>query len=67
MLTVQFARATPKRYHVSEFDAPFAPDQDGQELPNSVILDFHDGGSLQCASEHAAGQERVLNSEPDGV
>ncbi|KAI9827786.1 MAG: hypothetical protein M1832_004275 [Thelocarpon impressellum] len=62
LIRAQFSRAAPKRYHLSEFDPPFAPDQDGQELPNSVILDFRDGGSLQCACEHSAGQERVLSS-----
>ncbi|KAF4307970.1 hypothetical protein GTA08_BOTSDO04073 [Botryosphaeria dothidea] len=54
------SKGITKRYHLSEFQAPFAPDQERQEMPNSVILDFHDGRTLQCACESAAGQVRVL-------
>ncbi|KAK7516494.1 hypothetical protein IWZ03DRAFT_191003 [Phyllosticta citriasiana] len=50
-----------KRYHLGEFLAPFAPDAERQEMPNSVLLDFHDGRTLQCACESAAGQVQVLN------
>ncbi|KAL9096961.1 MAG: hypothetical protein Q9165_000925 [Trypethelium subeluteriae] len=53
-------RGVTKKYHFSEFKRPFAPDQDRQELPNSVILDFRDGSTLQCASEDYFGQARVL-------
>ncbi|KAK8172080.1 hypothetical protein BKA80DRAFT_306695 [Phyllosticta citrichinensis] len=49
-----------KRYHLGEFLAPFAPDAERQEMPNSVLLDFHDGRTLQCACESAAGQVQVL-------
>ncbi|KAI9667530.1 MAG: hypothetical protein M1821_000346 [Bathelium mastoideum] len=54
-------RGVTKTYHLSEFkQQPFAPDQDRQELPNSVILDFRDGSSLQCACEDYYGQVQVL-------
>ncbi|KAJ9637829.1 hypothetical protein H2199_007323 [Coniosporium tulheliwenetii] len=33
-------RGVTKRYHITDFQPPFVPDQDRQELPNSVILDF---------------------------
>ncbi|KAI9850259.1 MAG: hypothetical protein M1838_005942 [Thelocarpon superellum] len=56
----ELARASAKRYHLGEFNPPYAPDQDGQELPHSVILDLRDGGTLQCACEHPAGQAHVL-------
>ncbi|KAK8209505.1 hypothetical protein IWZ01DRAFT_321620 [Phyllosticta capitalensis] len=49
-----------KRYHLSDFLAPFAPDAERQEMPNSVLLDFQDGRTLQCACESAAGQVQVL-------
>ncbi|EKG16889.1 hypothetical protein MPH_05870 [Macrophomina phaseolina MS6] len=54
------SKGITKRYHLSEFQAPFAPDQERQEMPNSVIFDFHDGRTLQCACESGAGQVHVL-------
>ncbi|KAL6704283.1 hypothetical protein ACN47E_008347 [Coniothyrium glycines] len=49
-----------KRYHLSEFRTPYPPDQDRQELPNSVVLDFVDGRTLQCACETYTAQAQVL-------
>ncbi|KAL8332360.1 hypothetical protein RB593_002590 [Gaeumannomyces tritici] len=49
-----------KRYHLSEFKAPYAPEMEQQELPNSVCLDFVDGSSLQIACEDRAGQVTAL-------
>jgi len=49
-----------KRFHLSEFRAPYLPDQDQQELPNSVVLDFTDGRTLQCACETYIAQAQVL-------
>jgi hypothetical protein len=51
-----------KRFHLSEFRAPYPPDQDRQELPNSVVLDFVDGRTLQCACETYVAQANVLQS-----
>ncbi|KAI9718025.1 MAG: hypothetical protein M1812_004283 [Candelaria pacifica] len=34
----QSLRSVTKRYHLSEFQSPFMPDQDRQELPNSECL-----------------------------
>ncbi|MCJ1442991.1 MAG: hypothetical protein MMC23_003488 [Stictis urceolatum] len=58
--TERNSRITTKRYHISEFRVPYAPDQDREELPFSVILDFHDNSTLQCACEHSQGQLEVL-------
>jgi hypothetical protein len=49
-----------KRFHLTEFQAPYPPDQDQQELPNSVVLDFIDGRTLQCACESSTLQAHVL-------
>lgn len=49
-----------KRYHLSEFRNPYAPEMEQQELPNSVCLDFVDGSSLQIACEDRAGQLSTL-------
>lgn len=49
-----------KRFHLSEFRTPAIPDVEMQELPNSVVLDFIDGGQLQIACEDRAGQGHVL-------
>lgn len=52
-----------KRYHLSDFRMPYAPEIEVQELPNSVCLDFVDGSGLQIACEDRAGQLNVLHSE----
>jgi hypothetical protein len=57
------ARSTSKRYHLSEFRRPFIPDQDREELPNSILLDFNDGSTLQCACESRRGQTEILHSK----
>lgn len=54
-----------KRYHLSEFRLPYCPDVEVQELPNSVVLDFVEGTSLQLACEDRAGQVSILNDLSD--
>ncbi|KAJ4290368.1 hypothetical protein N0V90_010584 [Kalmusia sp. IMI 367209] len=54
------SKGITKRFNLTEFRAPYAPDQDRQELPNSVVLDFLDGRTLQCACETFVGQTQVL-------
>jgi hypothetical protein len=51
-----------RRIHLSKFKAPIIPDVEMQELPNSVVLDFVEGGELQIACEDRGGQGRVLSS-----
>lgn len=57
------SRNIVKRYHLSEFRAPTLPDQDRQELPNSIVLDFKNGSTLQCACESRNGQRAILQSK----
>lgn len=57
------SRSAVKRYHLSEFKTPCLPDEDRQELPNSIVLDFRNGSTLQCACESRKGQAAVLRSE----
>lgn len=57
------ARNMTKRYHLTEFRTPCLPDEDMQELPNSILLDFLDGSTLQCACESRQGQSSTLQSE----
>lgn len=52
-----------RRYHLSAFRTPAIPDVETQELPNSVVLDFLEGGGLQVACEDRGGQGRVLSSK----
>jgi hypothetical protein len=52
-----------RRFHLSEFRTPGIPDVETQELPNSVVLDFVEGGGLQIACEDRAGQVRVLGGK----
>ncbi|KAL8740709.1 MAG: hypothetical protein Q9190_006615, partial [Brigantiaea leucoxantha] len=55
------SKVLTKRYPFTDFYAPYAPDHDRQELPNSVVFDFKDGGStLQCACESTYSQAEVL-------
>ncbi|KAF1989909.1 hypothetical protein K402DRAFT_410550 [Aulographum hederae CBS 113979] len=60
LISWQHPKGVTKRYHLSEFKAPFLPDQDRQEMPNSVILDFVDGRTLQCACEDLVGRAQCL-------
>ncbi|KAI9790728.1 MAG: hypothetical protein M1816_004869 [Peltula sp. TS41687] len=67
-INVQFpdnlkSKISAKRYHISDFVCPFAPDVDMQEMPNSVVLDFRDGSRLQCACESSTGQAQILSGE----
>lgn len=57
------ARNMTKRYHLTEFRTPCLPDEDMQELPNSILLDFSDGSTLQCACESRQGQSSALQSK----
>lgn len=57
------ARNMTKRYHLGEFRTPCLPDEDMQELPNSILLDFLDGSTLQCACESRQGQASALQSK----
>ncbi|KAF9884598.1 hypothetical protein FE257_001420 [Aspergillus nanangensis] len=52
-----------KRYHMTEFRTPCLPDEDRQEMPNSIMLDFFNGSTLQCACESRQGQAFVLQSK----
>ncbi|KAL4904837.1 hypothetical protein BDW74DRAFT_153596 [Aspergillus multicolor] len=54
-----------KRYHLSEFRTPCIPDEERQELSNSILLDFLDGSTLQCACESRQGQAFVLQTLVD--
>ena len=53
-------RNMTKRYHMTDFRMPCLPDEDRQELPNSILLDFLDGSTLQCACESRQGQSAIL-------
>lgn len=54
------ARNMIKRYHLTEFRTPCLPDEDMQELPNSILLTFLDGSTLQCACESRQEQTSAL-------
>ncbi len=56
-------KGVSKRFHLTDFKTPYPPDPDSQELPNSVVLDFIDGRTLQCACESNNLQAHVLQSE----
>lgn len=57
------SRSMTKRYHLTEFRTPCLPDEDMQELPNSILLDFLDGNTLQCACESRQGQASALHGK----
>lgn len=56
-------RGVARKFHLSEFKRPYAPDLDRQELPYSVLLDFVDGTTLQAACEDSMTQGQVLSSK----
>ena len=50
-----------KKFSLSSFTMPYAPDLDRQELDHSVILEFQDGAAVQVACEDAMTQRQVLS------
>ncbi|KAJ6119061.1 hypothetical protein N7471_013012 [Penicillium samsonianum] len=56
------ARNITKSYHLTKFRTPYVPDEDMQDLPNSILLDFLDGNTLRCACESRQGQVSALQS-----
>ncbi|KAI1810182.1 hypothetical protein GGS20DRAFT_589809 [Poronia punctata] len=54
--------AGTKRFHLSDFRKPYIPDVEVQELPNSVVLDFVEGSSLQVACVDRVGQQNILRT-----
>lgn len=52
-----------KRFHMSEFQLPYTPEMEFQELPNSVCLDFKTGSGLQIALQDRISQQNVLLGE----
>lgn len=52
-----------KRFHMSEFKQPYAPEIEFQELPNSVCLDFKSGSGLQVAFQDRVGQLKGLQGK----
>jgi hypothetical protein len=61
--TMERNRGISRRFHLSEFKKPTLPDPEREELPWSILLDFEDGTSLQCACETRYAQTQVLKSE----
>jgi hypothetical protein len=51
-----------KRFHMTEFKTPCLPDEDREEMPNSIMLDLFNGSTLQCACESRQGQAFVLQT-----
>ncbi|KAI2621849.1 hypothetical protein GGS21DRAFT_377227 [Xylaria nigripes] len=49
-----------KSFYLGDFRKPYIPDVEVQELPNSVVLDFSEGSSLQIACGDRAAQQEVL-------
>lgn len=52
-----------KRFHLGDFRRPYIPDVEIQELPNSVLLEFLEGSSLQIACGDRVEQQNVLRSK----
>jgi hypothetical protein len=61
--TMERTRGISRRFHLSEFKKPTLPDPEREELPWSILLDFEDGTSLQCACETRYAQIQVLRSK----
>ncbi|KAI0874345.1 hypothetical protein GGS24DRAFT_459685 [Hypoxylon argillaceum] len=51
-----------KRFHMGDFRKPYIPDVEIQELPNSVLLDFLEGSSLQIACGDRVEQQNILRT-----
>ena len=55
-------RGISRRFHLSDFKQPTLPPIEREELPWSIVLDFDDGGCLQCACDSRYAQGQVLRS-----
>ncbi|KAL1302889.1 hypothetical protein AAFC00_003216 [Neodothiora populina] len=49
------------KFHLKELNAPYIPDVDRQEMPNSVLFDLSDGATLSCSSEDSMAQRQLLS------
>jgi hypothetical protein len=58
---MEHQRGATKKYQLSDFRMPYIPDLDRQELPNSIMLDFIDGTTLQIACEDSMTHRQVTN------
>jgi hypothetical protein len=58
---MEHQKAVAKRYPLQDFKLPYVPDLDRQELPNSVLLDFVDGTTLQIACEDSMTHRQVVH------
>ncbi|KAK3686746.1 hypothetical protein LTR37_019496 [Vermiconidia calcicola] len=58
---MEHQRGSVKRYPLQEFKMPYIPDLEIQELPNSIMLDFVDGTTLQLACEDAMTHRQVVH------
>lgn len=59
--------AGTKRFHLGDFRKPCIPDVEVQELPNSVLLEFLEGSSLQIACGDRVEQQNVLRSKSQSI
>ncbi|KAK3721592.1 hypothetical protein LTR37_003148 [Vermiconidia calcicola] len=58
---MEHQRGSVKRYPLQDFKMPYVPDLEIQELPNSIMLDFVDGTTLQLACEDAMTHRQVVH------
>lgn len=52
-----------RKFHMSKFKMPCAPELEAEELPNSVILDFLEGEGLQVSCHDRSTQKHILGGE----
>lgn len=64
---MEHQKGVSRNFPLQDFRMPYIPDLDRQELPNSVLLDFVEGGTtLQLACEDPEAQRRVAGVLREG-
>ena len=58
---MEHQRGVAKKFQLQDFKMPYVPDLDRQELPNSIMLDFFDGTTLQIACEDTMTHRQVVH------
>lgn len=58
---LDITKGLSKKFALSDFQIPYAPDLDRQELPYSVMLDFVNGSTMQVACEDTMAHRQALH------
>ena len=65
-LTAGGISSQSRHYHLGEFRAIGIPDEDMEDLPNTIQLEYQDGGLLQLACGYKSERDLILGKLKEG-